>query len=331
MEKLYVEVTNRCNLRCSFCPPTLRTPNTLSLDRFDALLERIRGAARVLYFHLKGEPLLHPAIGELIDRAGTAGFAVRLTTNGTLLSERIEALRGRPALERLNVSLHSLEDLREHEQAAALRRILEAVVTLRRADPERRHLATISLRLWNRGTAKTDVVASESAVRENAASPAAARADPLIAGIEAFFELEAGSLERRLSRSRGAVIESGISAHPADRFVWPDPAAAARLPPLASTGTGSAAMSGTPAVLGISRGYSRGTCRALRDQAGILVDGTVVPCCLDGEGTIALGNIYEQPLADILETERARRLREGFRRRCIVEPLCVTCGYRDRF
>ncbi|MNJ63395.1 hypothetical protein D3C77_592930 [compost metagenome] len=74
-----------------------------------------------------------------------------------------------------------------------------------------------------------------------------------------------------------------------------------------------------------------GFCHALRNQAGILVDGTVIPCCLDGEGVINLGNVYETPFSEIVEGERANRLYDGFSRRTAVEELCRKCGYRKRF
>ncbi|WP_312712672.1 SPASM domain-containing protein, partial [Proteiniclasticum ruminis] len=69
----------------------------------------------------------------------------------------------------------------------------------------------------------------------------------------------------------------------------------------------------------------------LKDQVGILTDGTVVPCCLDGEGIINLGNISEQSFFSILSSERAVNLAEGFSRRIAVEELCRKCGYRKRF
>ena len=75
----------------------------------------------------------------------------------------------------------------------------------------------------------------------------------------------------------------------------------------------------------------RGFCRGLRDHIGILVDGTVVPCCLDAEGDIPLGNIYRQGLREILSSERARRMREGFSRQQVIEDLCRRCTYRKRF
>lgn len=72
-------------------------------------------------------------------------------------------------------------------------------------------------------------------------------------------------------------------------------------------------------------------CHGLRKQAGILVDGTVVPCCLDSEGTIALGNVFETPFVDILKGERAMNMYNGFSNRRAVEELCRKCGYATRF
>ena len=72
-------------------------------------------------------------------------------------------------------------------------------------------------------------------------------------------------------------------------------------------------------------------CRGLRDQIGVLCDGTVVPCCLDHEGDIALGNLFEDELPDIMSTERARRIYDGFSQRLAAEELCRRCGYSMRF
>jgi radical SAM protein with 4Fe4S-binding SPASM domain len=62
-----------------------------------------------------------------------------------------------------------------------------------------------------------------------------------------------------------------------------------------------------------------------------LANGTVIPCCLDGEGIINLGNINENHFSDIIEGERANNLVDGFSRREAVEELCRKCGYRKRF
>ena len=72
-------------------------------------------------------------------------------------------------------------------------------------------------------------------------------------------------------------------------------------------------------------------CYGLRDQIGVLCDGTVVPCCLDHEGDLALGNLLEQDLAEILESPRARAICHGFAQGVAAEELCRKCGYARRF
>ncbi len=76
---------------------------------------------------------------------------------------------------------------------------------------------------------------------------------------------------------------------------------------------------------------THGTCYGLRSHIGILANGTVVPCCLDGEGVIDLGNLNEKSLSDILSSKRANDMREGFSRTEAVEELCRKCSYKDRF
>lgn len=69
------------------------------------------------------------------------------------------------------------------------------------------------------------------------------------------------------------------------------------------------------------------TCYAMREHVAILVDGTVVPCCLDANGEMALGNIFTESFRDIIQGERATSILNGFRRHEVVEPLCEKCGF----
>ena len=80
-----------------------------------------------------------------------------------------------------------------------------------------------------------------------------------------------------------------------------------------------------------SEGSEQVFCYGLRDQLGILCDGTVVPCCLDHEGDLALGNLFHQNMEEILTTPRAVSIYEGFSRRKAAESLCRRCGYARRF
>ena len=75
----------------------------------------------------------------------------------------------------------------------------------------------------------------------------------------------------------------------------------------------------------------RGTCYGLRSHFGILADGTVVPCCLDKEGVIPLGNIAKQNILDVLEGTRAKKILKGFREGRLEEDLCKRCNYIERF
>jgi len=109
----------------------------------------------------------------------------------------------------------------------------------------------------------------------------------------------------RLTPGQGLTLAPGIFLSQDVQFVWPH----AQTAELAE----------------------RGRCRALRDHIGILVDGTVVPCCLDAAGDIPLGNIHQQTLVEILATPRALALRNGFARDELVESLCRRCDYRQRF
>ena len=57
LKKAYIEITNRCNLRCSFCPGTKRVPRTMTPAEFDLVLERLTGQVEYVYLHVMGEPL----------------------------------------------------------------------------------------------------------------------------------------------------------------------------------------------------------------------------------------------------------------------------------
>ena len=109
LKRVYLEITNVCNLACSFCPGTKRQKRFMSETEFAALTEKLRGKTQYLYFHLMGEPLLHPLLGRFLAIAEEKGFRVILTTNGTLLNEKGQSLPDAPALYKINLSLQSFE------------------------------------------------------------------------------------------------------------------------------------------------------------------------------------------------------------------------------
>lgn len=76
---------------------------------------------------------------------------------------------------------------------------------------------------------------------------------------------------------------------------------------------------------------THGRCHGAINHIGIHADGTVVPCCLDQKGAINLGNVKEQSLTDILNSERFTAMRDGFLKGVRVEPFCQHCSFINRF
>ena len=274
-DKIYLEISNRCNLRCAFCPGTRRPPRTMSAEEFARLLPKLRPWTDYLYFHLMGEPLCHPELDVLLALAGEAGFKVILTTNGTLLSRRQTLLLESPGLHKVNISLHAFE---ANDLGVPFSRYLEECFAFGKAAEGRK---VVVYRLWNQGG--TD--------RKNG---------EILRALERYFP-RPWAKERR-----GERIGKKVYLHPGEVFDWPD-------------------LEGTPAE-------GRVFCRGLRDQVGVLCDGTVVPCCLDHEGDIPLGNLFCQELEEILDSPRARGLYRGFSEGRAEEELCRRCGFaRARF
>jgi radical SAM protein with 4Fe4S-binding SPASM domain len=280
--KLFLEITSACNFSCAFCPPTRRPSRFLSREEFELRLERLEGYGKLLYFHVKGEPLLHPEFGTFLGLAAERGFEVCITTNGSLVEARAAELLGAKNIRKLSISLHSNSGAGPEELAAYWRGVA-AFLDLHRADPA----FPVSLRLWNR--------------RSGRLPPEAEALWELLRGRYALAE----DFDAAASGDAAIRLDDKVYLNQAEEFAWPDPG----LPEIAV----------------------RGSCHGLRNQIGILVDGSVVPCCLDGEGVMALGNIMETPLSGILASPRARAIREGFSRGELVEHLCRTCGYRQRF
>ena len=106
--RAYVEITNVCNLRCSFCHGHKRDARFMTEAEFSHILDALEGKIRYLYYHLMGEPLLHPQLPDFLRMAKARGFTSIITTNGTLLSRRGGELIDGGA-HKVSISLHSFE------------------------------------------------------------------------------------------------------------------------------------------------------------------------------------------------------------------------------
>ncbi len=274
--KAFLEITNVCNLSCSFCHKTKRPPAFMSREQFAHAAKKLRPYADYLYFHLMGEPLLHPDIGDFFKIADELGFKVIITTNGTLLDKRASELISAPSLHKVSISLHSFEG-NGGEGQGALDRYLDTCFDFCSKAAERGIISV--MRLWNIG--------GEDNLNGY-----------IISRMHEYFDRGENEWLQIYSGYR---IKEKIYLEWGERFDWPD-------------------ESGAYVGESIS-------CFGLRDQVGVLVDGSVVPCCLDADGRITLGNIFEMSLEEILSSERAKSLRASLERRSVKERLCLHCGY----
>lgn len=272
--KIYLEISNLCNLSCAFCPGTRRQKKAMTVAEFSALLPKLRPYTEYLYFHLMGEPLLHPNLETFLDLAADEGFRVILTTNGTLLPQRQSMLLEAAGLHKINISLHAFE---ANDLTIPFSEYLDGCFRFGKAMEGKK---IVTYRLWNQGGLEE-------------------RNQEILAAMKRYFP-EPWAQDRR-----GIRIGERVFLEYGDKFDWPD---------LAAPEVGQQVF-----------------CHGLRDQLGVLCDGTVVPCCLDHEGDIPLGNLFRQEMQEILDTPRAKALYDGFSQRCAAEELCRRCGYARRF
>lgn len=246
----------------------------MTVKEFSSLLPKLRPFTDYLYFHLMGEPLLHPHLGKFLELAGDAGFKVILTTNGTLLPKQQDLLLSSPALHKVNISLHAFE---ANDLSISFEEYLRGCFAFGNAAEGK--ILTV-FRLWNQGGAEE-------------------RNKDILLAMEQHFP------QPWVQERKGTRLGNRVYLEYGDKFDWPD---------LSAVDDGD-----------------RVFCYGLRDQIGVLCDGTVVPCCLDHEGDIALGNLHETDLPSILDTPRAKSIYAGFQNHTATEELCRKCGYARRF
>ena len=271
--RVYVEITNICNMSCSFCHGHSRAKKRMSESEFVKVLEELEGKTKHIYYHLMGEPLTHPELPKFVRLAGERGFRSLITTNGTLLDKVGDKLL-ESGIYKINISLHSFEE----QDKEYFKRYMQDVVDF--VDKAKDYKTIVVLRLWNGGGKNEENDGTLNFLRDHIDGE--------------WTETE-----------RGIKVRNRLHLEWGERFIWPD--------------------------LNEEEGSPDLFCYGMRDHFGILVDGSVVPCCLDSEGIITLGNLFEEPLVNILNSTRAKALKHGFGVRQATEELCRKCAYARRF
>jgi len=272
-KKIYIEITNKCNLKCKFCPDTNRKKKFMSVEKFEHVIKKVHKYTELVCLHVKGEPLLHPQLKEILQVLDKYNLKANITTNGTLIKQNLEILKNSNAVRQINFSIHSLTQNNELE-AEYLNNIFKSVEELSHK--------IISYRLWNISKLQDNEVNRE-----------------IIKTMQNYYNIN--NLVEILKQNSYFKIRENLFINQDIEFTWPN-------------------INGKEII-------QEGRCLALKDQIAILVDGTVVPCCLDNNGDIPLGNILEESLEDILNKDKTQTIRKNFENRIITYKFCKTCGF----
>lgn len=262
-KKIYIEITNICNLKCSFCAFNNREKKFMTFNNFKKVLSKIKGFTDYIYLHVMGEPLLHPKINQFIDYAVNEGFKVNITTNGYL----IKKIENNINVRQVNISLHSFNRKNGVNIDEYLGNIFNVVRRLAN------HGTYVKYRLWVNCDDK----------------------DIILDKLKKQYNLNDIKDKQKLDNNIYFEVEKS--------FIWPN----------------------------YDNDYYNedGSCMGLRNHIGILVDGTIVPCCLDNEGKIKLGNIYKNDINDIISSELFQLLKKGFCNNKKINELCRHCNFYD--
>lgn len=272
-EKIYIELSDICGLKCPFCPSKKGERGFMSVKHFKIITAKIQNKARIYTFHLLGDPLIVPNLEEFIDIANFYKMPLELTTSGFYMSEKNQSLLLESKnLRQLNISLIAFfgQDKKNKEQ------YLKPILKLCKRHIEAEKKFFINLRLWNLNTAS------------------ASQNDEFYTLLEQEFKLKINKFAPKNK------LASRIILHQNEGFEW----------------------------AGYAKKQSEvGSCYALKGQIGVLSSGFVVPCCMDAGGRIVLGNLLEQSLDEILHSQRALKMKEGFKQGILHENLCKTCSF----
>lgn len=283
IDRCYIEITNTCNLDCHFCPKHHRTRRQLSAEEFNLLTDKVRGKVCFLYFHLMGEPLLHPLLPQFITMAREKGFKTVLTSNGTLLHRAMNLLDALP--HKIQLSLHSHESNAKGE----LSRYMEEVMTF--ATQAAAKGTCIVLRLWNQGGLDKENEQVMDYISQYVPRPWKVRPDGFRLCDNLYLEFD-----RKFEWPSGEESLNKENEDSSEKRTKTDKASKREV-----------------------------FCKALLKQIGVLADGSLVPCCLDHDGDVILGNLFTQSLEEILTSPRAKAMIEGFQHHTATEPLCQSC------
>ena len=281
-KRVYLEISNICNVQCSFCPIVEKDNKLMDVTEFEEVLMQVAPLTEIVCLHLMGEPLAHPKFLDILALCEKYETQIDLTTNGILIDRYAEDIVHSKCVRQVNFSLQAFRD---NFPKRDIHPYIDPIFAFVKRAQEIKPSMYVNYRLWNQ----------QSNASDN---------EEIFLLIEQEFDLEINrAIEVGAIKSKR--IWNKLYLHFDSRFEWPSFL-------LPHQGT-------------------QGRCHGAVNHIGIHADGSVVPCCLDKNAVINLGNAKEQTLKSILESERFTRMREGFMNGVLVEDFCQHCTFINRF
>ncbi len=283
---MHIEITNICNLKCTFCPPKILPNGTMSLEKFDDLNFQLKPYTKELAYHMVGDPLVLSNLNEYLNISLKHDLKVNITTTANNINEKHYKALMNPTIKQINFSINSY-NANSHKKS--LDEYLNPILDFVKFAQEQKHEYFINFRIWNLDEEKSAKEFNKKVF------------DKINETFNTNIDLENVYKER----PKNIRIDRKIFFNFDEYFNWPS--------------------------LENEIVSSNSFCYALDSHFGILTSGDVVPCCLDQNACINLGNTNTTQISDILNSNRVKAIQNGFRKNIVVEELCQKCEYRTRF
>ncbi len=258
-KRIYVELSNICNLKCSFCSMDKRKKRTLSIEEFEYILSSIKKYTNLIYLHVKGEPLLYKNIDKVFELCKINNINIKITTNGIYLNKYIDLINKYENIKQINISL-----MCENKENDYLNRIFETCNKIK---------TTIVYRVWISNEESNNVIN------------------------EILKHYNIRSDEKNIKLNDHIYLDKDIE------FTWPNES---------------------------TNEYKEGICYGSRTHIAVLSNGEVVPCCLDSEGLLSFGNIFEESLDNILKKDKFIEFNNNMKKGIMLTEICKKCNFKQR-
>lgn len=269
--KIYIELSDICGLKCSFCPLPKNIRGVMPITLFEVCLKEAKKYTNLITYHILGDPLSISNIDDYLALTKQYKLQVELTTSGIYLDNFDNLLRS--PIRQINISIDAILDLKSNPLVYRyLNRVFEFCHFKETLDSN----TFLNLRIQD--------------IKKNEA---------FIKYIGSVFNINIKDKITQIGKKSRVILKNN--------FTWINK--------------------------DFNSGYKQyhGFCYALISHIGILSNGDVIPCCIDAGGNMVLGNIKLNSISEIMQTSRARNMKEGFRNNFLSEDMCRVCDYRNRF